>query len=114
MAASSSQSSFTSFEKPAAPPAAGFFVSGLVLDIKNCGIVLNIAQTFVRGMAKVAVIGPVAKLDLGNQGRLREHEVLSRHRHDRLFRLQLVERRFEIDRIAFLEPGPDRSDRDPG
>ena len=32
MAASSSQSSFTSFEKPAAPPAAGFFVSGVVIS----------------------------------------------------------------------------------
>lgn len=64
-------------------------------------------------MPKISVIGPAAKLDLGDEGGLREDEVLSLERYNRLFRLQLVERRLEIDGAAFLEPGPDRSDRDP-
>ena len=75
MAASSSQSPFTSFEKPAAPPpAAGFFVLGLVRNIEHRSVVLNLPQSFVGRMTKAAVIGPAAKLDLGDQRRLREDE----------------------------------------
>jgi len=108
MAASSSQSPFTSFEKPAAlPPAAGFFDSGSFVDIEHCSVVLDLAQAFVGRMAQVALIGPAPKLDLGDQGRLRESKAFALERHDRFSRLQLVELHLRVDCIALLKSGPE-------
>lgn len=95
------------------PPAEGLFVSRLFVDVEDRRIVLNLAQTFVRCVPQVAIIGPTTKLDFSDQGRLRKDKVSALERHNRLFRLQFIERPFEVGPIVLLKAGPDRANRNP-
>ncbi len=72
--------------------ALSFSAGRLLVHIKDGGIVLDLAQALVGCVSQTAVMGPAPKLDLGDQCRLHEYQVLALERHGWLFGLQLVER----------------------
>lgn len=51
--------------------------------VRHRGIVLNLAKALVGCVAQAPVMGPATKLDLRDQGRLGEHQVLALERHGR-------------------------------
>lgn len=58
-------------------------------------------------------MGPATKLDLRDQGRLGEHQVLALERHGRFTCLQPVERLAQILGILRIKPGSDGADVNP-
>lgn len=51
--------------------------------VENSGIVLNLAQPLVGGMAEIAIIRPAAKLDFSDQRWLHEDEAFALQGNDR-------------------------------
>lgn len=81
--------------------------------IEHQGIVLDLSQALVGGVAQVAVIGPSAKLDLGDQGRLYEDQVLALEGNGRPAGFQGVECLPEIGGIPRIEARSHPTDINP-
>ncbi len=64
-------------------------------------------------MSQIAVVGPAAEFDLGDKRRLREEVILAFERHDRIARLERVERLLQVGCVVFLEARADGADIHP-
>ncbi len=83
------------------------------VELVNCGIVLDLTQPFIGCVSQIAVVGPAAEFDLGDQRRLRKDVMLTLERNGRRPRLQLVERLLQVGCVLFLETRADFADIDP-
>lgn len=76
----------------------------------NLERVVGIAQPLERWMPQLPIVRPSPILDLGNQRRSCQHQVLSWHTYRRERRLQLVELLLQRSGDIVPEPGPETAE----
>lgn len=76
------------------------------LPMSKTAVILILPQAFIGCVAQNPVAGPAAQLDLGNERRLREDQVLAFERQDRGFCPEFVEGRLRYAESFSLNPVP--------
>ncbi len=74
--------------------------------MSKTAVILILPQAFIGCVAQNPVAGPAAQLDLGNERRLREDQVLAFERQDRGFCPEFVEGRLRYAESFSLNPVP--------